>query len=520
MSSAPVILAHCPRFRLGQAEVRPATREIIGPGGAEIVEPRVMQVLVALANAGGEILSRDDLIHACWDGRIVSENAIDRVISKLRRLADTVAEGGFRIETITKVGYRLLLEDGRPAAAAIQPAAVAGSGAGRPRVGRRALIGGAGAALAVGGAGLWFRLRNDVPDVPPTAARLYESGVESLRRGWAEDMANAVSAFREAVTIAPDYSDAWGMLALAYQLSIQFAPPETTPTVHERARSAARRALELDPGNANALAAEALAMPVYGNWTAAEAAFHRVLDRDPLQLEARAALSRVLADGGRFRAALATLDPVAQSTARLPFYQYWLAWLLFCANRLEESDRVIDRALVMWPRQFAVWFTRIWLFAYTGRAAQALALLRDAANRPIGIPDRDFEIVETSVRGIMTRSPADIDAAVRVNMEAAPSGAGFCTNAVKVSAHLGRLDEAFAAADAFYFNRGFQVAPVFFTPQQGGYSPPDQRNSEFLFSPPCRSMRADPRFRALLRETGLIDYWRRTGSIADGLARL
>jgi DNA-binding winged helix-turn-helix (wHTH) protein len=81
MSAAPIVLAHSPPFRLGEAEVRPAMREIVGPGGAEIVEPRVMQVLVALAGAAGEILSRDDLIQACWEGRIVSENAIDRVIS-------------------------------------------------------------------------------------------------------------------------------------------------------------------------------------------------------------------------------------------------------------------------------------------------------------------------------------------------------------------------------------------------------------------------------------------------------
>ena len=75
-----------------------------------------MQVLVALAGANGEILSRDDLIQACWEGRIVSENAIDRVISKLRRLAETVAGGSFHIETITKVGYRLLRNEA-PAAA-------------------------------------------------------------------------------------------------------------------------------------------------------------------------------------------------------------------------------------------------------------------------------------------------------------------------------------------------------------------------------------------------------------------
>jgi DNA-binding winged helix-turn-helix (wHTH) protein len=531
--AAPVVLAHSPPFRLGAVEVRPATREILGPVGSEIVEPRVMQVLVALAGANGQILSRDDLIQTCWEGRIVSENAIDRVISKVRRLAETVAAGSFQIETITKVGYRLLREEDASAPAPAGPPAAPGAPTGpgsdaasarggpapvRSGVDRRALLLG-GATLGLAAAGIWIGTRDTSPDVPPEAARLYENGVESLRRGWAEDMANAVSAFRQAVTIAPDFADAWGMLALAYQLSIHFAPPDTLAAVRDRARSAARRALELDPNNAHALAAEALAVPIYRNWAAAEAALRRVVERDPGQVEARGALSRVLADVGRFRDGLATLEQTAQAGSRLPFYQYWLAWLLFCGDRLEESDRVIDRALTIWPRHFATWFTRIWLYAYTGRGGQALAMIGDSANRPIGIPDRDFEIVGVSVRAIMTRSAADVEAAVQANMTAAPAGAGYCTNAVKVCAFLGRLDDAFAAAQALYFNRGFEVAPVFFTPQQGGYAPPEQRGTEFLFSPSCRPMHADPRFRALVREIGLEDYWRSTGTMADAFTR-
>jgi DNA-binding winged helix-turn-helix (wHTH) protein/tetratricopeptide (TPR) repeat protein len=512
---APVVLAHRRPFRLGRVEVRPSTREVIGPAGAEIVEPRVMQVLVALASAEGEILSRDDLIQACWEGRIVGENAIDRVISRLRRLAETVGQGSFRIETITKVGYRLLPERaaGDPPLLADAPRPLGRTSG----IDRRALIWG-GTALAVGAAAVWVGVRLGRPEVPEPAVRLHDRGVEALRRGWAEDVASAIGLFREAVTIAPDYAEAWGMLALAYQISLEFAPADAAPQVHERARSAARRALELDPDNVEALAAQAIAVPIYRNWARSEATLRRVLDRDPAQVETSGVLSRVLADVGRMAEAVAILERVAEAVSALPFHQYWLAWLLFCANRLEDSDRVIDRALAMWPRQFAVWFTRGWLYAFTGRAAQALALVGDAANRPVGIPERDFEIVESSVRAIATRGSADIEAALRANLAAAPDGTGYCTNAIKVGAYLGRLDEAFAAAEALYFGRGFRVQPNFFTPQQGGFTPPQQRRTEFLFSSPCAPMRADPRFRPLLEEIGLADYWRATGTAADVLA--
>jgi adenylate cyclase len=102
-------LASEPPLRLGPLVVEPALRRIAhADGHAEVVEPRVMQVLVALARAGGGIVSRDELLAACWHGVVVGEDAIDRVIGRLRRLGDTY---GFRLETITKVGYRLIAPD-------------------------------------------------------------------------------------------------------------------------------------------------------------------------------------------------------------------------------------------------------------------------------------------------------------------------------------------------------------------------------------------------------------------------
>lgn len=102
----PVDLAHIRTFRIGLVEVRPASREVVRGSRREILEPRVMQVLVTLASAPGEIMSRDDLIAACWEGRAVSDDAINRVLSRLRALSRDF--GSFQVETIVKVGYRLV----------------------------------------------------------------------------------------------------------------------------------------------------------------------------------------------------------------------------------------------------------------------------------------------------------------------------------------------------------------------------------------------------------------------------
>jgi TolB-like protein/DNA-binding winged helix-turn-helix (wHTH) protein len=92
-------------FALGKLRIRPSLREVECAGEKEPLEPRVMQVLVALARRRGEVTSRDQLVQECWAGRVVGEDALQRCIAKVRRLAQ--ARGSFAIETIARVGYRL-----------------------------------------------------------------------------------------------------------------------------------------------------------------------------------------------------------------------------------------------------------------------------------------------------------------------------------------------------------------------------------------------------------------------------
>ena len=108
-ASAQIHLAREPDFRLGAlVTVKPSLLEVDGMAGRrQMLEPRVMQVLVAMARTGGEVVTRDDLIEACWSGRIVGEDAINRCIARLRRLGERF-EYGYSIETVQRVGYRLV----------------------------------------------------------------------------------------------------------------------------------------------------------------------------------------------------------------------------------------------------------------------------------------------------------------------------------------------------------------------------------------------------------------------------
>lgn len=106
--SRPVILAHELDFQLGDLTVCPSRLLVKCGGRHERLEPRVMQVLVVLARAEGAVVTRDELIDSCWGGRIVGEDAIQRVLGRIRHLSGEFAGGSFQVETVRGVGCRLV----------------------------------------------------------------------------------------------------------------------------------------------------------------------------------------------------------------------------------------------------------------------------------------------------------------------------------------------------------------------------------------------------------------------------
>ena len=103
-------LAGLPDFVLGGLQVSPSSREVGSGAGVQRLEPRMMKVLVALSGARGRVVSRDELIERCWDGRVVGDDAVNRVMMRLRQLSEQVG-AGFRVETIPRTGYRLVLDE-------------------------------------------------------------------------------------------------------------------------------------------------------------------------------------------------------------------------------------------------------------------------------------------------------------------------------------------------------------------------------------------------------------------------
>ena len=108
MTGTQISLAETPDFDLGGVRVCPGRRQV-GSNGKDLeLEPKVALVLVALAGARPNVVSRDRLIDQCWDGRIVGDDALNRCIVALRRLANEFSPEPFEIQTVPRVGYSLI----------------------------------------------------------------------------------------------------------------------------------------------------------------------------------------------------------------------------------------------------------------------------------------------------------------------------------------------------------------------------------------------------------------------------
>jgi eukaryotic-like serine/threonine-protein kinase len=114
------------RFRIGDAMVYPDRLTISMEGKDHSVEPKVMEVLIALAEASqnDEVLSAELLFITVWRGKheddrppkgaiaglhsVFSDNPVHKAITSLRKVFNDDPKAPKYIETIRKRGYRLI----------------------------------------------------------------------------------------------------------------------------------------------------------------------------------------------------------------------------------------------------------------------------------------------------------------------------------------------------------------------------------------------------------------------------
>jgi len=95
-------------FQFGGWLVDPSSNSIENADGVRQMEPRTMDVLVALCEARGAVLSAEQLLERCWGSTLFGDSPVHKNIAHVRRLLGDSARTPAYIETIRMRGYRTL----------------------------------------------------------------------------------------------------------------------------------------------------------------------------------------------------------------------------------------------------------------------------------------------------------------------------------------------------------------------------------------------------------------------------
>ena len=484
-------LALRPDLQLGPMLVSPSRRLVEGPGGHAHVEPLIMQVFLLLLDAGGRVVTRTQLFDQCWGGVIVGDDSLNRAIARVRRTGAQVAPGLFEIETIPRTGYRLTGEILQHFNGQVET--TSGKAATSRQMSRRVLIGaGAATAAALGGLGLWsIRSRDD-----GQFNELMSRGEEAVAYG--DPSANASQYFERAAAMRPDHARAQGLFA--YTRALRAASAQQSGAALQEADSAARAALALDQKEPYARLALTLIQRSSLDFAGTEERLRDVLTTAPANTSAMRQLWNMLQCVGRSRDALALVERAIEIEPLGAGNHFPRAQLLWILGKNAEADRVIDQAMQYWPDHQFVRFARFTIFAFTNRPRAALTMLESRNTAPQHYSAAAIALWRVSLAALDQHTPGTIAAARSANLDAAMRDPQLSNQAVMTLSALGETDAAFQIANA-----------LFVVPSARGNGPPAKstawRFTPWLFTPPTKALRKDPRFVPLCNESGLTEYW-------------
>jgi adenylate cyclase len=283
----------------------------------------------------------------------------------------------------------------------------------------------------------------------------------------------------------PNYAPAWALLANAYSFAPEYDPAYQKGTVEEfrrfadevfaKAEAAARRAIKLDPRNADAYAALGRVQGYQVKWFASEQSLKQALNLDPLNPNTLHTYGLFLAATGQIKPALAMREKLSAMDPLVPTYNVQTAGTLLMAGDNAKA-LAIAQALPSGTGQRAHLLMRVYVETKRYKDAAASIL-----NAPPGLyPPANLA---TAVR-LLRMAPATMprqDGPYMGNLSLAFLYVGMPERA---------LEEVEHNADAGY--NGFSAVANIWQPDFG----PARKTGQF---------------KNLIRKLGLVDYWRAKG---------
>jgi serine/threonine protein kinase/lipoprotein NlpI len=313
----------------------------------------------------------------------------------------------------------------------------------------------------------------------PEAFEAYLRGRYHLNTYTEEGFAKAIVAYYQAVSLDPHYAPPYAGIADYYNWLAVYGvmPPNEC---YRAAIEAAVKAIELDSGLSEAYAALGFAVLVGTyDWARGEEACRRAIELNPNNAQAHVWYSLQLTMEGRFDEGISHAKRGLELDPQTPFNAHNLGWCLYFARRFDESVEQYRRVIAAHPLYPLAHYGLSWTLRYTGETQEALG----EAKRSVELSNESPMILflygqALAAAGLRREAEETVD---RLTALAAERHVSFY-NVALIHRFLGEREKAFECLERAYAERDPWLVWLGVEPMFDG-------------------LRDDSRFGALLRKT-------------------
>ena len=347
------------QYRFGPFHLDGTQRVLMRGGELMPLAPKVLETLLVLVENHHRVVSKEELMQALWPHTTVVERSLTQNIFLLRK-----ALGDGYVETLPKRGYRF-----------VSPVKVVAAS-------RRRLLRWAVPAAVMAAAIVILFLRpgggSKSLHKAPRSTEAYQLYLRGRVQYWDQQSPAAVRSsielFERAITKDPNFAPAWAGLADCYTNGVFNGPALPYREAIPKARAAARRAVELDDGLAEAHAVLAAVKFRYDwDWPGAEREFKRALQIDPASAMSHIQYSVYLIAMGRFAEGIVESNRARDLDPLSFFIQLVRGWNLAMAGRYDEAIAQYESILKKDPHYAVAHQYLSWAYRDRGSQDQAIA---------------------------------------------------------------------------------------------------------------------------------------------------
>jgi TolB-like protein len=314
----------------------------------------------------------------------------------------------------------------------------------------------------------------------------YLRGKHLWRRRNADDLLRAEKLLEHAVGIDPEYADAWTALSATYSVIPAYLTVDSGQ-YDEKAMTAARHALELDP----------------------------------MQAEAHAVLSNVYQHVGLWSESVSHIKKAIQLDPQSATAHHWAYFVYISAGRLADAHREIEEAYRLDPLNAAIAASLAWSHSVAGDYDKAITLLETAEELGWGDLALPYIALNHALKGDTERA-AELYAGLGATRNFAHfDWAPLFLDALQDNRHADELAETMirtintgeASPRHTYYILALVGSEVFRTILDRAV--PKDNYIWALWHRDASAIRQTPAFRQLVTELKLVEYWRQSNRWPD-----